>query len=105
MTRVKDRLDANLNLFLLTDHLSLIVDHHSQVVEDLVHIHNVGLERTGGRGLTIVTVLHCVPASVGYGWYLHLFDVSLFLLDDIQVLLCDGGLQGLALTPLIFPTQ
>lgn len=31
----------------LTNHLSLIVDHHSQVLEDLVHIHNVGLERTG----------------------------------------------------------
>lgn len=35
--------------------------------------------------------------------YLHLPDVGLSLLDELQVLLCDDGLLSLSLTPLIFP--
>ena len=41
---------------LLTDHLSLVVDHHCQVLKDLVYIHDVRLEgeekgRKSPRGL------------------------------------------------------
>lgn len=61
----------------------------------------------GGQGQLVNRWATCegvsVPAPAGS--YLQLFDVSLSLLDDLQVLLCDGRLLSLGLSPLIFPAH
>lgn len=53
--------------FWLTDHLPLIVDHHSQVLEDLVHVLDVGLRRRQGEGVLAGGESYRVPASEGWG--------------------------------------
>lgn len=47
----------------LTNHLPLIVDHHCQVLEDLVYIQNVGLKHTNKRGR-----ISCVVPGQGGGF-------------------------------------
>lgn len=99
---------TQVSFFQLTDHLSLVMDHHSQILKNLVYIYYVSLVRAEETKLT----MHMRQRSRGWtscgsGWYLQLSDVGFSLLDDFKVLLCDGRLfsLGLALTPFTFPAK
>lgn len=82
----------------LTYHVSLLVDHHPQVFEDVVDVHNIRLDRerqiTSGSysGFTELFLSLCPCCSEGFGSpsYLQLPDGQLPLLDELQVFLSDG---------------
>lgn len=97
----------------LTNHLPLVVDHHRQVLEDLVHVQDVGLKDTAddpGRFRMLVLWNWLISGSraslnsMEVWSHLQLSDVGLSLSDELQVLLSDGHLLSLGadlLTPVV----